>query len=264
VALRLGATVADLVTEIARRTPSLRGNARAASAVRLVHGGLDIAALDPLTRLNRIGLDGGGGGLRDGAKVFLYLRGGQGSARLTEALECRGVGKADAVSEEAWAMRTWLCVSELGPGSAPHADENEHAEPLECGSFDDLLCEAVADSERLCRLRMHRCIEANRDACYPMRKERMVDYSTYRSLGMDGPPLDKPSPSIDAVFLSKAARGIKALEYEPGSHASTVIGCGCLPRLARGGSVEGRACELLRAAGGSAGHCRPLLARAAR
>lgn len=204
-ALRVGATVADLVAAIARRRPS---KSSAVSTIRLVYSGLELTALHPSTRLDRVGRGGSGGvALRDGAEVWRYEDGGQGGARLAAAVAARGVATVDAMEEESWAMRTWMCIRAIT--NPPGADENERAEPVEDSK------DAVADCEPLCRLRMHRCIDMCQDTCYPMRKEQMVDYATYTALGMDdGTSSKTPSPAIAAAFDAKARRGRKALEYD--------------------------------------------------
>ena len=177
------------------------------STVRLMYSGLDLTALPPSTRLDHVGRGGGDEGvpMLKAAEVWRYEDGGKGGARLAAAVVARGVGVADAVAEETWAMRTLLFMS--GVAHPPPADENERAEPVDDSEG------AVADCEPLCRLRMHRCVEACQDACYPMRKERMVDSSTFAALGLDDPS-NAESPAVEAAVEDAARRGRKAIEYD--------------------------------------------------
>ena len=102
-------------------------------------------------------------------------------------------------------MRTLLQAT--GFARPPAADENERAEPVDDSK------DAVADCEPLCRLRMHRCIEVCQDACFPMRKQQMVDYSTFTALGMDDPSNTR-SPAVEAAMEERARRGRAVLEHD--------------------------------------------------
>eukprot|EP00966_Prymnesium_polylepis_P161851 3740911-Prymnesium_polylepis.1 len=207
--LRLGATIADLVAAIARRTTS-KGGSPVSTTVRLMHSGLELTALHPSTRLDRVGRGGDEGvPLLDGAEVWRYEDGGEGGAHLAVAVVARGVGVADTVAEEAWAMRTLLSMSgfPLRCGSPP-AEENERAEAVDASE------DAVADCEPLCRLRMHGCIEACQDVCYPMRKERMIYSSTFAALGLDDQSDPSKLPAVEAAMEDMARRGREAIEYD--------------------------------------------------
>ena len=205
-ALRLGATIADLVAAIARRATSKGRSAVPVSTLRLMYSGFELTALPPSTRLDRVGRDGDEGvPLRDGAEVWRYDDVGKGGPRLAAAVMARGLGVADAAAEETWGMRTLLQAS--GMAGPPAADENERAEPVDDSK------DAVADCEPLCRLRMHRCIEVCQDACFPMRKQQMVDYSTFTALGMDDPSNTR-SPAVEAAMEERARRGRAVLEHD--------------------------------------------------